>query len=115
MTLSWFLCLLSLLSSVCVCDDTLVQTTSGPVRGYASAKARYFLGIPFASPPVGALRWQDPQPPTPWSQPLAATQYGFGCPQVCSCDSHCIIFVYCYFVIYLLLLLFLFGCSIHLH
>src|SRR6185369_5769431 len=39
------------------------------------------LGIPFAAPPVGALRWRPPQPVTPWADTLTATKFGSACPQ----------------------------------
>jgi para-nitrobenzyl esterase len=35
-----------------------------------------YLGIPFAQPPVGALRWKAPQPVTPWSGVRAAKAFG---------------------------------------
>ncbi|MBV9941206.1 MAG: carboxylesterase family protein, partial [Solirubrobacterales bacterium] len=38
-----------------------------------------WLGIPYAAPPVGDLRWQPPQPPTPWTTTLAATAFGSEC------------------------------------
>jgi len=45
---------------------TLRSTESGDVVGFIDASgARAWLGIPFARPPVGALRWQAPQPPVP--------------------------------------------------
>jgi para-nitrobenzyl esterase len=45
-----------------------VTTVSGAVEGAVSAdgQVRYFLGIPYARPPVGPLRWQPPQPSLPW-------------------------------------------------
>lgn len=40
-----------------------------------------FLGIPYASQPVGNLRWRPPQPPAAWSDTLRAKTYGPACPQ----------------------------------
>jgi para-nitrobenzyl esterase len=47
----------------------VVQTDAGAVSGIISADAgiHIFKGIPFAAPPVGALRWKAPQPVTHWS------------------------------------------------
>ncbi|MFE6222887.1 carboxylesterase/lipase family protein [Streptomyces sp. NPDC057854] len=55
----------------------LVATTRGPVRGERRADGTYrFLGIPYAKPPVGDLRFAAPEPPEPWTEPLDATAYG---------------------------------------
>jgi para-nitrobenzyl esterase len=43
-----------------------VQTDSGKVRGTVTEGVIAFKGIPFAQPPVGALRWRAPQPVKPW-------------------------------------------------
>jgi para-nitrobenzyl esterase len=40
-----------------------------------------WLGIPYAAPPIGALRWQPPQPAAPWTATLQATQFGSECVQ----------------------------------
>ena len=46
----------------------VVSTTGGQLSGYeASANVWQYLGIPYARPPVGDLRWRPPQAPQPWS------------------------------------------------
>ena len=57
-------------------------TVNGAVRGLASGAVHEFLGIPYAAPPVGALRWQPPQPAAGWSGVRDATQFGPHCPQL---------------------------------
>src|SRR5215467_8281513 len=57
-------------------------TTNGPVRGLANGAVDEFLGIPYAAPPVGALRWQPPQPAASWSGVRDATQFAPHCPQL---------------------------------
>lgn len=46
----------------------VVQTKYGAVEGIRSGIPTVisFRGIPFAAPPVGPLRWREPQPPLPW-------------------------------------------------
>jgi para-nitrobenzyl esterase len=58
-----------------------VDTDKGPVQGKVSGETRAFLGIPYAAPPVGALRWKPPQPAAPWTAPLEAKVKGPACPQ----------------------------------
>ncbi len=59
----------------------VVRTDKGLVRGLYSGGAREFLGIPYAAPPTGALRWQPPQPASRWSGIRAATSPGSSCAQ----------------------------------
>src|SRR5690348_16920994 len=59
----------------------VVATAGGAVRGKAAAAGEEFLGIPYAAPPVGALRWQPPRPAAPWHGTRAATSYAPHCPQ----------------------------------
>jgi para-nitrobenzyl esterase len=59
----------------------LVRTANGAVRGLANGTVDEFLGIPYAAPPVGALRWQPPQPAARWSGVRAATQFAPHCAQ----------------------------------
>ena len=60
-----------------------VKTAAGLLRGTASADGvvRAFHGIPFAAPPVGALRWQAPQPVAPWEGVREAVKPGPACLQ----------------------------------
>src|ERR1700759_90262 len=62
-------------------DPTRAETESGPVRGVASDGVISFKGIPYAQPPVGALRWRAPQPVTPWQTVRDAAGFGPGCMQ----------------------------------
>jgi para-nitrobenzyl esterase len=78
--------LCSCLAAACGTDDkpdpTLVKVASGEVRGSIVGTSRQFLGIPYAKPPVGALRWKAPVAPDPWATPRDATQFGKRCAQV---------------------------------
>lgn len=60
----------------------VVKTVYGSVRGTARDGVREFKGIPYAAPPVGALRWTLPRAAKPWKDVLDATKYGGACPQV---------------------------------
>ena len=63
-------------------SNPIVFTFDGLVRGgVSSAGIREFLGIPYASAPVGNLRWRPPQPHAPWFSILEATQFANHCPQ----------------------------------
>src|SRR3984957_8075315 len=62
----------------------VVGTASGAVRGLASGAVDEFLGIPYAAPPVGALRWQPPQPAASWPGVRDATKFAPHCPQPAS-------------------------------
>jgi para-nitrobenzyl esterase len=57
---------------------TIVDTSSGPVRGRPEGA---FLGVPYASPPVGRLRFAEPRPHEPWSEVRDATTPGPTAPQ----------------------------------
>jgi len=72
------------------CNTGTIHTSSGPVCGMTSKvtltekkppfTASAYLGIPYAVPPVGSLRWQYSRP-FKGSAPLQATTYGNACPQ----------------------------------
>ncbi|XP_022828340.1 esterase B1-like [Spodoptera litura] len=41
-----------------------------------------FKGIPYAAPPIGPLRFKDPQPPLSWTEVRDARSHGAICPQI---------------------------------
>ena len=48
--------------------STDVTIDTGPICGLTVGATNEWFGIPYAAPPVGALRWQPPQAPTPWTK-----------------------------------------------
>jgi para-nitrobenzyl esterase len=58
-----------------------VATDRGPVVGHIAGATTAFLGIPYAAPPVGALRWRAPTEHAAWSAPLDAGALGSACAQ----------------------------------
>ncbi|RUR66463.1 carboxylesterase/lipase family protein [Variovorax guangxiensis] len=61
------------------------QTVAGKVEGVddsARTGTWFWKGIPFAKPPVGALRWRAPAAPEPWSGIRPATRFGNACLQI---------------------------------
>ena len=60
----------------------VVHVASGQLRGTLQGSTAVFLGIPFAAPPVGNLRWREPQPPIAWTGVRDATKLGSSCVQI---------------------------------
>ena len=58
-----------------------VQTTGGQVEGTVADGLSTFKGIPFAAPPVGALRWKAPQPVVPWTDVKQTVAFANSCMQ----------------------------------
>lgn len=56
--------------------EHIVETTSGKVQGYERSGMIEYLGIPYAEPPVGALRFKRSVPKTPWGGVYDARDYG---------------------------------------
>jgi para-nitrobenzyl esterase len=92
------LALLTLSAAACSSDDdgstaaliqqgTTINLADGTVQGEVDGRTRRFLGIPFAAPPVGTLRWRPPQPPAPWQGVRAANAFGSPCPQTPSING----------------------------
>jgi para-nitrobenzyl esterase len=63
-------------------DGPVANTAKGPVRGFVNNGVYEFLGIPYAAPPVGDLRWRPPVAHEPWRDVLKATAYGPTCAQI---------------------------------
>jgi para-nitrobenzyl esterase len=59
----------------------VVSTGDGQIRGKNVGSTDDYLGIPYAAPPVGPLRWRPPQPPARWHGIRAATHFAPHCPQ----------------------------------
>lgn len=62
-----------------------VTVTEGVLAGAHFGAAQdgvAFLGVPYAAPPVGELRWKPPLPPKKWIGTRRATSYGAVCPQL---------------------------------
>ncbi len=58
--------------SVSALSPALIETASGTVSGVTENGMRAYLGIPYAKPPVGRLRWMPPEKPAAWSGVLKA-------------------------------------------
>jgi para-nitrobenzyl esterase len=80
--LAMMLCAAALISPAHAAGGPTVKTTAGKVQGFAVNGVYEFLGIPYAAPPVGNLRWRPPVAHAAWSQTLQATAYGPICAQV---------------------------------
>jgi para-nitrobenzyl esterase len=63
-------------------DLIRAETRCGPVLGRRGQAVQIFLGIPFAAPPVGTLRFKPPVPAEPWTEPRHATAYAPACPHL---------------------------------
>jgi para-nitrobenzyl esterase len=65
----------------------VAATDHGAVRGLTADGVDKFLGIPFAAPPVGALRWRPPQPAARWRGVRDATTLPNRCPQAANSNG----------------------------
>ncbi len=70
-------------SAIARADSPTVKTKQGSLRGKLinSGQVAAFLGIPYAMPPVGDLRWRPPQPSAHWRGTRDASRFGAHCYQ----------------------------------
>ncbi|XP_077524768.1 acetylcholinesterase-like [Amblyomma americanum] len=86
-TMLWMGVIFAALATTCGQEQSedIVQTITGAVRGASvpttTSSVRAFLGIPFAEPPVGELRFKKPVPKKPWEGVYNATSQPPFCPQ----------------------------------
>ena len=67
-----------------VASGVVRHTTLGPVRGIDESRSSgtyAWLGIPYAEPPVGPLRWRAPVPHERWRTVRRTQEFGEGCIQ----------------------------------
>ncbi len=71
------------LSLIAQADPLTAKTAEGKVQGKTinDGKVRAFLGLPYAAPPVGDMRWKAPAPPVKWKGKRDATKYSAHCAQ----------------------------------
>src|ERR1700733_9820572 len=65
-------------------QKTVIHVAQGDLAGIPAqpySSILLFRGIPYAAPPVGDLRWREPQPPAPWTGVRDAARYGDICYQ----------------------------------
>lgn len=62
-------------------SNPTVRVGNGELMGITQGGVHQYRGIPYAQPPVGALRWVAPQPIAGWSGQRDATTFGAACPQ----------------------------------
>lgn len=58
-----------------------IKVTGGEIAGTRAGAMRIYLGVPFAAPPVGALRWRAPQAVVPWQGVRQARDFSAACAQ----------------------------------
>lgn len=60
----------------------IVEIAQGRLKGLSKSGMLRFNGIPYAEPPIGALRWRMAEPPQPWSGVRDAVRFAAIAPQI---------------------------------
>jgi para-nitrobenzyl esterase len=63
-------------------EPVRARVHSGVLVGTLDSGVESFKGVPYAAPPVGALRWTLPRPVASWAQERAADDFGLSCMQI---------------------------------
>jgi para-nitrobenzyl esterase len=75
-------CVLAIsLAAASVRAETLVATDTGALGGARAGAVTAFLGVPYAAPPLGPLRWRPPQPSSSWQGVRPARAFAPACMQ----------------------------------
>jgi para-nitrobenzyl esterase len=70
-----------LVAAPAAAKEPTAKIEGGIIEGIIESGLRIFRGIPYAAPPVGNLRWRDPQPVKPWSGTRLAKSFAASCQQ----------------------------------
>jgi len=83
LALCFFVCVLAPTGRADVYNEArpIVNIKNGKLQGVEEYNMLAFRNIPYAAPPVGALRWRPPQPPRNWQGVRDASRFGEACPQ----------------------------------
>jgi para-nitrobenzyl esterase len=74
-----FLLVMSLLSGLAAAGPVLID--SGAIRGTSADGLTVYKGVPYATPPLGDLRWREPHPVAPWKGVRVANTFAPACMQ----------------------------------
>ncbi len=71
---------LAFLAGCSPAEAPVLNVEGGQIQGVASSVKGVYIykGVPFAAPPVGDLRWKEPQPVVPWEGVRQADTFGPG-------------------------------------
>src|SRR5678809_226250 len=76
----FFLLLLTFTASIAIAqlngEAPRIKTANGTLEGMNESGIKTFKGVPFAAPPVGVLRWKEPQPVKDWTGVRKADKFG---------------------------------------
>jgi len=76
----FFLLLLTFTASIAIAqlngEAPRIKTANGTLEGMNESGIKTFKGVPFAAPPVGDLRWKEPQPVKDWTGVRKADKFG---------------------------------------